>query len=168
MNEGVYVKRRRRNELSKEKINSVLQLDVQGKKILRARTEALAAESQVANKDEACIEILEFILSYEHYGIETSYIEQVYPLKEYTPLPCTPSFILGIMNVCGLILSIIDIKKFFDLPAKGLAEWDKVIIVHNNEMEFGILADAIVGIKSILLDEIQTSLPTITGVREKY
>jgi len=35
-------------------------------------------------------------------------------------------------------------------------------------MEFGILADSIIGVRNILLSEIQTSLPTLTGIREEY
>lgn len=50
----------------------------------------------------------------------SEYVREIYPLKEFTPIPCTPPFVLGIINVRGQILSVIDIKKFFDLPEKGL------------------------------------------------
>ncbi|HZC03678.1 MAG TPA: chemotaxis protein CheW, partial [Gammaproteobacteria bacterium] len=52
------------------------------------------------------------------------------------------------------------------LPAKGLTDLNKVIIVHDPSMEFGILADALLGVRSIPIEEIQASLPTLTGIRE--
>jgi purine-binding chemotaxis protein CheW len=137
-------------------------------KILRARAQALAREPEPEEAARGALEVVEFLLADETYGIESWYVREVYPLKEFTPLPCTPSFVLGIINIRGQILSIIDLKKFFDLPEKGLTDLNKVIIVHNETMAFGILADAIFGVRSIRLDDIQPSLPTLTGIRAAY
>jgi purine-binding chemotaxis protein CheW len=63
---------------------------------------------------------------------------------------------------------VIDLKKFFSLPEKGLGELNKVIIVHNERMEFGILADIIHGTRSVAPDSIQTSLPNISGIGAEY
>ncbi len=135
--------------------------------ILKARAKTLARESETKGAEEH-IEVVEFLLTHEKYAIESTYVREVHPLKELTPLPCTPSFVLGLINVRGEILSVVDVKKFFDLPEKGLTDLNKVIIVHMDEMEFGILADVIIGVRSIPLNEIQPSLPTLTGIRAEY
>jgi purine-binding chemotaxis protein CheW len=135
--------------------------------LLKARAQALAQEPGPEGAPEA-IEVVEFLLGPETYGVPSSYIREVYPLKELTPLPCTPAFVLGIINVRGQILSVIDLKHFFDLPGRGFNSLNKVIILHDRTMVFGILADAIVGARSIPLDTIQPSLPTLTGVRAAY
>jgi len=140
----------------------------EAKRILKARAQALAREPEPAEAADAHIEIVEFILAYERYAVETHYVREVYPLENLTPLPCTPGFVLGIVNVRGEILSVIDIKKFFDLPEKGLTDLNKVIVLQAGNMLFGILADAIVGVRHIPLTDIQPSLPTLTGVREEY
>jgi len=138
------------------------------KRILKERAKALAREPEVQERSQDCIEIVEFVLSGERYGVESSSVREIYPLKEIVPVPCTPPFILGMANVRGQILSVIDIKKFFDLPEKGLAELDKVIIVQNGEITLGMHADAVLGVRSIMLGEIQSPLPTLTGIREEY
>jgi purine-binding chemotaxis protein CheW len=138
------------------------------KKILKERAKVLAHEPTEKETDEEKMEVVEFLLSYERYGIESSYVREVYPLKEFTPVPCTPSFVLGIVNVRGQILSVIDIKKFFDLPEKGLSDLNKVIIIYNDTIEFGILADDILGVHNIPFSELQPTLPTLTGIREEY
>jgi purine-binding chemotaxis protein CheW len=136
--------------------------------ILKERAKALAREQEHKETTEENIEVVEFLLSYERYGIESSYVREVYPLRELTSVPCTPPFVLGIVNVRGQILSIVDIKKFFDLPEKGLGDLNKVIILHSDHMEFGILADVILGVDNVLLSKLQPSLPTLTGIREEY
>ncbi len=137
------------------------------KKILRARAGVLATEPEKKTAGEE-IEIVEFLLAYEKYGVDISYVREVYPLNDLTPVPCTPPFILGIINVRGQVMSVIDLKKFFDLPEKGLGDLNKVIILRSDAMEFGILADAVLGVSSVLVSEMQPSLPTLTGIREEY
>jgi purine-binding chemotaxis protein CheW len=138
------------------------------KAILKERAKVLAKEPERETATPAYLEIVAFQLAYETYGLESAFVREVYPLKDFTPLPCTPPFVLGIINMRGQILSVIDLKKFFDLPEKGLTDLNKVIIIHNDKMEVGILADVILGVQLIPLKDIQPSLPTLTGVREAY
>lgn len=135
---------------------------------LKARAKALAHDPNEKKAVGETIEVLEFLLADESYGIETSFVREVYPLKGLTPLPGTPSFVLGITSVRGQILSVIDIKKFLDLPEMKITDHQKLIIVHNESMEFGILAEHISGVQLILREEIQPPLPTLTGIRAGY
>jgi purine-binding chemotaxis protein CheW len=154
--------------------------------ILKARARELAREPAQATVAADQTEIVEFLLAYEKYAIESVYIREVHLLKDLTPVPCTPPFVLGMINVRGQILTVIDIRRFFDLPDKGLSDLNKVIIVHSNAgqevaddsatgrfarasgVELGILADAILGVRSIPLKDLHPSLPTLTGVRAEY
>lgn len=95
-------------------------------------------------------------------------MREVYPIKELTPLPCTPSFVLGIINVRGQILTVIDLRRFFDLPIKGLTDLNKVIVIEHHEGELGVLADAILGVRSLCSSEIRPAPSTLTGVREIF
>ncbi len=136
--------------------------------VLKARAKALAVEMKNESGQKEFIEIVVFGLASETYGIENSYIREVFPLKDFTALPGTPPFVLGIVNVRGQIISVIDLKKLFNLPEKGLGELNKVIIIHNERMEFGILADTIQDSLSVSIDSIQTSLPNISSIGSEY
>jgi purine-binding chemotaxis protein CheW len=138
------------------------------RQILLKRARELAREPQTESAATERLEIVEFLLSSETYGIESSYVGEVYPLKNLTPLPCTPSFVLGIMNVRGRILSVLDIRKWFDLPGCGLSDLNKVIIIRDGAMEFGLLADAITGVRLIPVTALKPSLPTLTDIRSEY
>lgn len=142
--------------------------DIEKHRILKARAEVLAKENKIDNENVEMIEFTEFIISNERYGIENSFIREVYPLKEYTPLPGAPDFVIGIINVRGKITSVIDIRKFFDLPSKGISDLNKVVIVHSDFMEFGILAEVVVGVHSHPISELHHALPLLTDVRVDY
>lgn len=138
------------------------------KDILKARARALAREPLQEAPESERLEFLEFSLAYETYGVEMAYVRETRTLRDIAPVPCTPPFVLGLINVRGRIISVIDIKRFFDLPEKGLTDLNKIIILHYGEMEFGILADNILGVRTIPLVELQPSLPTLSGIREEY
>jgi purine-binding chemotaxis protein CheW len=137
-------------------------------KILKRRARQLARKTGRIKEKEARIEVVEFALAYENYAIESRYVSEVYPLKEFTAIPCTPDFVLGIINLRGRIIVIIDLKKIFDLPDKGVADFNKVIIISSELNEFGIVADSITEVRSLAVSKIQTSLPTLTGICEDY
>jgi len=79
-----------------------------------------------------------------------------------------PSFVLGVINAVGRSCRWFDLKKFFDLPQKGLGQLNKVVILRNEQMEFGILADDILGARPIALETMQVSPPTVTGIGASY
>lgn len=136
--------------------------------ILKERARALAKEPVQKTDAQLFLEITEFRLASETYGIESAFVREVYPLRDFTPLPGVPAFVLGIVNVRGQILSIVDLKKFFNLPDKGLGELNKLIIIRNERMEFGILADVILGTHAVLVEAIQPAPVTVTGIGAGY
>lgn len=144
------------------------QKTMDGAQILRARARALARVSEPAQTTENSVEILEFRLAKECYALEYRWVQEVCLLKELVPLPCTPPFVLGIVNVRGRILPVLDLKKFFDLPEKGLTDLHRIILVRGHELELGLLADVVTGVRSIPVDNLQRSLATLTGIRDDY
>jgi len=136
--------------------------------ILQSRAKKLSQEIESEGTDKEYFEILEFLLAHETYAIETSFIREVYPMTELTPLPCTPVFVLGLINVRGQILTVVDMKKFFDLPERGITNLNKVIVVRKDATELGLLADEIIGIRNIPVSELQPPLSTMTGIHAEY
>jgi len=160
---------RRRAETAREALEQGAARTPEEKRaIFKARARALAHEPERIAAAQEFLPIVEFRLASETYGIESAFVHQVFPLKDFTPLPGAPSFVLGVFNARGQILSIVDLKKFFNLPEKGMGQLNKVIILRNAQMEFGILADDILGVRQIALDAIQTTPPTVTGIGAAY
>jgi purine-binding chemotaxis protein CheW len=136
--------------------------------ILRARARALAYTDEPAPDLGAMLDLLEFRLAQERYAIENRHVQEVCPFKELTPLPCTPAFIRGIVNVRGRIVPVLDLKRFFGLPEKGLTDLHRIILVRRADLELGLLADDITGLRTIPESSAQPAPPTLTGIRADY
>ena len=138
------------------------------RRILKTRAQELAREPERSMTAEDTLEVVEFDLANERYAFPLTQVRGVSLLHELTPVPCTPAFVLGIINLRGEIRTVIDLKKFFDLPDSGITELNKIILIERDEMQLGILADAIRGVRRIPLSDLQPSLPTLTDIRADY
>lgn len=117
------------------------------------RAAAIAGRKIVVNQDASeTLSVVEFVLVPERYALAERFIIEVLPLSEITPIPGAPSFIMGVINLRGKIVSLVNLKIKFSLKEKGLTDFNKVIILRNENMQFGIVADSIVGNRSIQLD----------------
>jgi len=141
-------------------------------RILLARAQAMArplpdARGAAARKQES-IEVLEFRLADERYAVQMGYVHAVHPLKNLTELPCTPPFVLGIVSLRGHLVTVVNLKRFFGLPEQGLTDLHRIILVGDGQVEFGLLADVSVGVRTLVRSALQPGLATLTGIGEQY
>ena len=136
--------------------------------ILAGRAEELARVTPSESPDRARLDVALFEVANEIHAIELACIKEVYPLKDLTPVPHTPGFIAGIVNFRGQILSVVDLRKFFDLPGDSVAVSDRIVVLESETMTFGILANAVREAGSVCLDELRSDLPTLTDIRARY
>ena len=106
-----------------------------------------------------------FVLAGARYGIEAAYVLEVAPLRELTPVPCTPPYILGVMNHRGRILPILDLRNLFALAAQEMTAESRVVAVEVDGMTFGILADAVLGTMQVGIHEVV--LPPVTLLHDQ-
>lgn len=131
----------------------------------RARALAVAPPDDVATDD---LEIVEFVLGDEHYGVASAYVREVLPLSDLTHLPCAPDFVLGIISVRGEIVSVLDLAKFLGLPGRGFTDLNQVLILESERMCFGVLANVVAGVRQIDAAALQPSLPTLSGANVEF
>lgn len=147
-------------------IDSEKKFEEINRKILRDRARKLA-EIPVETKTNT-IEVLMFTLANETYAFETANVREVFKAAELTTLPSTPDFLLGIINVRGEILSVIDIKTFFNLSSDDNLKALSVIILQSGLRVLGIATDEILGVFDISKHNLQASLPTLDANKHNY
>ena len=138
------------------------------REVLRRRAEELARPPEAPVVGARLTEILEFTLGRERYAFPSSCVREVFRLSEITPLPGLPAHILGVINVRGRILSVVDIRRLLELPSTGLSNLNKAIILRSREMELAVLADEVRGVQVIDADDEAGVLPTLSAKQAQY
>ena len=137
-------------------------------RILRERARALARPLAESKTPAEVLDVLVFSLAGERYGVEASYVLEVLPLRELTPLPCVPPVFAGVMNYRGRILPVLDIRRLFGLSGQGTTEGNRVVVMEANSMALGILTESVAGIVRIDAQEITPPPATLAGNRQAF
>jgi purine-binding chemotaxis protein CheW len=94
----------------------------------------------------------------ERYGIPYQYLEELLYVGNLARVPCTPSFVAGVVNHRGELLTIVNLKQFFRMPALAVGDEARIIVVRCNEMRIGLLVDEVDGNEEYLDSEISSPL----------
>lgn len=103
----------------------------------KASLKLASGELHVKNK------YISFNLNNDFYCIALDYVKEVLKDTSITNIPGTPDFIEGIMNLRGDYITVINLKKFLNLPCTTTPDKRPVIIIKCNELKLALLIDKI-------------------------
>src|SRR5690242_8797158 len=136
--------------------------------LLKERAIALARSPEKTEVTKHQLEVAEFRLGEETYALPSTVVSEVYPFKDLTPLPCTPSFVLGVTNVRGRILPLIDLASLLGLAKEQVNERSTVILIKSQGLEVGIVTNLGINIRSLSLATLHPPLATLANLRARY
>jgi purine-binding chemotaxis protein CheW len=135
--------------------------------ILLRRAQALAQPDDLV-EERRQLSVVEFRLAHEIYAFELVRVKKVVPVSSLVALPGAPAFVAGITHFSGQILSVVDLRCFFDLPVSKADRHHKLVVLRVAEMQMAVLAEEVLGVRDLDEESLQENLPTLTGVRARY
>lgn len=102
---------------------------------------------------------LTFMLAGEEYGVEILKVQEIKGWESATPIPNTPDHVLGVLNLRGAVVPIIDLRRRFDLESIDYGATTVVIVVKMNheghERTVGLVVDAVADVYRLESGDIQ-------------
>lgn len=127
-----------------------------------------SSDEQKTKVETRSIQLVTFLLGEAEYGIDIMQAQSIIKMDKITLIPNAPDFVEGVINLRGNVIPVIDLKKRFHLEE---GEGDKnsgIIIVKVNEVEVGIIIDAISKVIYLAEDDVQPPPPVFAGIGQKY
>jgi purine-binding chemotaxis protein CheW len=138
-------------------------------KILHERAELIAKKTISKIQQNDIDSYVHFYLGEtEKYGIDYHDMKEVIINTNPTPLPCAPSYIAGVINHRGALLSVLDLKHFLFNHLKDPEKKTSIIIVSANHITMGILVDRIIGNIHYDKKTLDTSFPSEKLIKTEY
>src|ERR1700674_1307593 len=124
--------------------------------MLKVRAEQLAKLSEASDASEE-IEVIVCRLGTEMYAVESRHLRAVQWASSITPVPCTPSHVIGIVSVRGEIVTLLDLASMIGLtpapsPESGLAR--PVLLLGLAGQRSGLVVDEVLGVQRLPLDRL--------------
>jgi purine-binding chemotaxis protein CheW len=128
-------------------INEVLFMSVQA---------SLASQTNASNQqDRRAGKYLTFVLAEEEYGLEILKVKEIIGMMDITTVPRMPAFVLGVINLRGKVIPVIDLRLKFDMPKAEQTSETCIIVVDVKSTLIGILVDRVSEVLDIHGEDIE-------------
>ncbi len=116
--------------------------------------------SQSADKNQAADQVLQWVtfrLQEETYGINVMQVQEVLRYSEIAPVPGSPDYVLGIINLRGNVVTVIDTRSRFGLPPAEVTDNTRVVIIEAEKQVIGILVDSVAEVVYLKQSEVDVA-----------
>jgi len=121
-----------------------------------------------ASKDDAVLQWVIFKLDNETYGINVMQVQEILRYTDIAPVPGAPSYVLGIINLRGNVVTVIDTRSRFGLPSAELDDSTRIVIIEAEKQVIGILVDSVAEVVYLRRSEIDNAPNVGTEESAKY
>lgn len=109
-----------------------------------------------------------FMLDDETYGIDVMQVREVLRSQEISPVPGAPPYVLGIINLRGNVVAIIDTRSRFNLGPKEVDDSSRILILEAGENVVGFLVDSVREVVELKNSEIESAPDTGSGDSARF
>lgn len=124
--------------------------------------------SQQNNMDAESLVLATFYVRGSAYGIDLLKIQEINKLLLFTPVPGAPSYVRGILNLRGRIVTVIDLGYKLGLPETGVNTKSHNIIVRSGSEHIGLLVEQISEVIRIEIDDVEAPPANMNGIRGDF
>jgi purine-binding chemotaxis protein CheW len=107
--------------------------------------------------EDPILQWVTFRLENESYGINVMQVQEVLRYTEIAPVPGAPPYVLGIINLRGNVVTVIDTRSRFALPNAETTDQTRIVIIEAESQVVGILVDAVAEVVYLRQSEIETT-----------
>lgn len=111
---------------------------------------------------------LSFFLGDEEYGLEILTVQEIIGMMDITPVPQTPDYIQGVINLRGKVIPIVDLRTKFMMPGADRTSETCIIVVQANHIQTGIVVDKVSEVLDIAGNAIEDAPAFGSDVRTDY
>lgn len=125
-------------------------------------------EQAMLEKDTQEGRYLTFSLGGESYGIEIRYVTEIIGIQPITEIPELPDYVMGIINLRGKIIPVMDVRLRFKKEPKEYNDRTCVIVVDIHDMSIGLIVDSVSEVLAIPEQDIVEPPQMKKGYRNQY
>ena len=113
-------------------------------------------------------QLVTFTLDGVEFGMDIDRVQEITPRTDITPVPGSPSFVLGVVNLRGMIIPVLDSRQRFHLPPKPPTDKTRIIILSLAGQATGLMVDSVAEVVKLDDFTLRETPPLVAGVRSEY
>ncbi|HCE3701647.1 TPA: chemotaxis protein CheW [Vibrio parahaemolyticus] len=131
-------------------------------------SQAFEVEVKKDTSNDEVLQWVTFQLEEETYGINVMQVREVLRYTEIAPVPGAPDYVLGIINLRGNVVTVIDTRSRFGLMEGEVTDNTRIIVIESERQVIGILVDSVAEVVYLRSSEIDTTPSVGTDESAKF
>ena len=115
------------------------------------------AAANVGDMNDEVLQWVTFRLGEETYGINVMQVQEVLRYTEIAPVPGAPEYVIGIINLRGNVVTVIDTRSRFGLEPVEITDNSRIVIIEAEKQVVGILVDSVAEVVYLKTSEIDSA-----------
>ncbi len=115
------------------------------------------ASTKTKSSEDPMLQWVTFRLGGETYGINVMQVQEVLRYSEIAPVPGAPAYVLGIINLRGNVVTVIDTRHRFGLEPGEVTDNTRIVIIEADSHVVGILVDSVAEVVYLRQSEVETA-----------
>lgn len=111
-------------------------------------------QSREPKQDDTVLQFVIFEAGDQHFAVEINRVKEILRYRKVTPLPKSPTFLEGVIDLRGAVIPVVDLRKRFDAKVKNDSQ-TRIIVLRWRRKRIGLVVDAVHRVLSIEIKEIK-------------
>ncbi|HEY7492208.1 MAG TPA: chemotaxis protein CheW [Candidatus Tectomicrobia bacterium] len=103
----------------------------------------------VLSQQSSVLQLVPFIIEEQQYALPLAIVERVLPMVAVSPLPQAPCIALGVINLHGRVIPVLDIRRRLGLPARGYGLTTYLLVARTSRRTCALPVDEVWGVRQV-------------------
>ncbi|MFT4514392.1 MAG: purine-binding chemotaxis protein CheW [Planctomycetota bacterium] len=133
-----------------------------------AKVEVPPALRGNADQDSHTSQVVSFRLGEEEYGVNIMTVQEIILLGCITQVPEVPEHVLGVINLRGNVIPILNLRRRFGMPDQEPEDATRIVVMNLNGRTVGVVVDAVSEVLRLSLDDISPTPQSLSSAGKDY
>jgi purine-binding chemotaxis protein CheW len=122
----------------------------------------------IENAEQNSILAVIFVVDNILFSLDASIIQEVVQVKKITPVHHAPTYIIGVMNLRGRVVTVIDLGTRLEMQQVEINDQSRILIVEWKQEYIGVLVSSVSEVVQIEKGDIKPSPGNLNGVQQEF
>ena len=119
-------------------------------------------------KIDNSIQVVCFRIATDEYGIEIHNVQEILRMPKITALPKAAEYIMGVIDLRGKVLPVVDINKRFGILESNLSQYKRAVVINIKGKVIGLAIESVSNVVKVSKDDVELPPPVVKGIAGNY
>lgn len=126
------------------------------------------SQVQKGHQEDELLQLVTFRIGEEEFAVDILSVQEIIRLLQITMVPRAPEYVVGVINLRGKVIPVIDLRIRFNRPKAAADNNTRIVVMEFEQRIVGFLVDAVSEVLRIAASTVEPAPPVVAGIGSEY